>query len=189
MARSSEATQQRILAAAYDLFYKRGFSRVSVDEIAELAGLTKRSLYYHFESKDELLAAVLDRQQELSYAYIRQHEERYHGNPEEIISVLFSAFARWSAQPGWTGAGFTRIVMELADLPGHPARKAAHRHKMAYQRWIAEMLARAGVASASERAKEIQLLVEGANALILIHGDRSYADTAARAAKKLLEDR
>lgn len=189
MARSSEATQQRILAAAYDLFYKRGFSRVSVDEIAELAGLTKRSLYYHFESKDELLAAVLDRQQELSFAYIRQYEERYHGSPEEIVSVLFSAFARWSAQPGWTGAGFTRIVMELADLPGHPARKAAHRHKMAYERWIAEMLGRAGVASASERAKEIILLVEGTNALILIHGDRSYADIAARAAKKLLEDK
>jgi AcrR family transcriptional regulator len=189
MARSSEATQQRILAAAYQLFYKRGFSRVSVDEIAELAGITKRSLYYHFESKDELLAAVLERQQELSFTQIRQYEDRYRGSPEEIVSVLFAAFARWSAQAGWTGAGFTRIVMELADLPGHPARKAAHRHKLAAERWIAEILERAGVAAASERAKEIVLLIEGTNALILTHRDRSYADTAARAARRLLEDR
>lgn len=189
MARSSDATQRRILAAAYKLFYKRGFSRVSVDEIAKLAGITKRSLYYHFESKDELLTAVLDRQQELSFAQIRQYEDRYRGSPEEIVSILFSAFARWSAQAGWTGAGFTRIVMELADLPGHPARKAAHRHKMAVERWIAEILGRAEVASASERAKEIVLLIEGTNALILTHGDRSYADIAARAAQKLLEDR
>jgi AcrR family transcriptional regulator len=189
VARSSEATRLRILAAAYKLFYRRGFSRVSVEEIAERAGITKRSLYYHFESKDELLAAVLDRQQELSFAQIRQYEERYRGSPEEIVSALFSAFARWSAQAGWTGAGFTRIVMELADMPGHPARKAAHRHKMAVERWIAEILGQAGVASASERAKEIVLLVEGANALILTHGDRGYADTAARAARKLLEER
>jgi AcrR family transcriptional regulator len=189
MVRSSDATQQRILAGAYKLFYKRGFGRVSVDEIAKLAGITKRSLYYHFASKDELLTAVLDRQQELSFAQIRQYEDRYRGSTEEIVSILFSAFARWSAQAGWAGAGFTRIVMELADLPGHPARKAAHRHKMAVERWIAEILGRAGVASASERAKEIVLLIEGTNALILTHGDRSYANTAARAAQKLLEDR
>jgi AcrR family transcriptional regulator len=189
MARSSEATRQRILVAAYRLFYKSGFSRVSVDEIAELAGITKRSLYYHFKSKDELLTAVLDQQQELSFAQIRQHEDRYRGNPEEIVSVLFSAFAKWSAQAGWAGVGFTRIVMELADLPGHPARKAAQRHKMAVERWIAEILRRAGATSASERAKEIVLLVEGTNALILTHGDRSYAATAARAARKLLENR
>ena len=57
MSRSSDATRRRILDAAYELFYRKGFSRVGVDEIAELAGITKRSLYYHFESKDELLVA------------------------------------------------------------------------------------------------------------------------------------
>src|SRR5436305_14657228 len=109
MPRSSEATRRRILDAAYRLFYERGFSRVSVDEIAELAGFTKRSLYYHFESKDELLAAVLDLQHDLAFAQIRQYEDRYRGTPDEIISVLFATFARWSTQPGWTGSGFTRV--------------------------------------------------------------------------------
>jgi AcrR family transcriptional regulator len=189
MPRSSEATRRRILDAAYELFYRKGFTRVGVDEIAELAAITKRSLYYHFKSKDELLAAVLDLQHDLSMAHIRKYEDRYRVDPDEIVSILFSELARWSEKPGWTGAGFTRVAMELADLPGHPARGAAHRHKAAREAWFAEILAKAGIVSPSEHARQIALLAEGAVALILIHGDRSYAETAANAAKELLRRR
>jgi AcrR family transcriptional regulator len=188
MPRSSEATRRRILDAAYELFYRKGFSRVGVDEIAELAGITKRSLYYHFESKDELLAAVLDRLNDLFPAHIRKYEERYCGDPEEIVSILFSELARWSKKPGWTGPGFTRVAMELADLPGHPARGAARLHKARHEAWFAEILTKAGVDSAPEHAREMQLLVEGACVLILIHRDQSYAETAARIAKQLLQN-
>ena len=171
-------------------FFIEGVSaEFSVDEIAALAGVTKRTLYYHFKSKDELLASVLDMHHELAMARIRRWEERYSGNAYEIIEVLFSELAKWSAKPGWTGAGFTRLVMELADLPGHPARAIAHRHKAAVEAWYTDLFAKAKVASPSERAREVALLVEGATALILIHGDRSYADAAARAAKQLIRKR
>jgi hypothetical protein len=53
--------------------------------------------------------------------------------------------------------------------------------------WYAGLLEAAEVVSPRERAREIALLAEGATALILIHGDRSYADTAARAAKRLIQ--
>ena len=54
MPRSSTDTRERILQAAYELFYAKGFARVGVDAVAEKAGLTKRTLYYHFKSKDDL---------------------------------------------------------------------------------------------------------------------------------------
>jgi AcrR family transcriptional regulator len=57
--RNSELTRRRILDEAYELFYRMGFGRVGVDEVAAFAHVTKRTLYYHFRSKDELLAAVL----------------------------------------------------------------------------------------------------------------------------------
>jgi AcrR family transcriptional regulator len=186
MPRPAERTRRRILDAAYELFYRKGFTRVGVDEIAASAGVTKRTLYYHFESKDALLASVLELLHELSFARIRKWESRYSGNATEVVGVLFSELARWSAKPGFTGAGFTRIVMELADLPGHPARRIASRHKAAVEAWYAELLTKAGVLLPSERAREVMLLVEGATALILIHGDRGYADAAARAALKLI---
>ncbi|QIG49003.1 TetR/AcrR family transcriptional regulator [Nordella sp. HKS 07] len=185
MPRSAERTRRQILDAAYELFYRKGFSRVGVDEVAAFAGLTKRTFYYHFTSKDELLGSVLALHSELSLARIRKYEDRYSGSADEIIDVLFSELARWSAKPGWAGAGFTRIVMELADLPGHPARAIAHRHKAAVEAWWASLLENAGISAPLERAREVVLLMEGATALILIHGDRTYAKAACQAAKKL----
>jgi len=186
MPRSAKVTRRRILDAAYELFYRKGFGRVGVDEIAAFAGVTKRTLYYHFNSKDELLASMLELHSELALARVRKYEDRYSGDVEEILDVLFSELAKWSAKPGWTGSGFTRLVMELADLPGHPARAIAHRHKSALEVWWAKLLERAGVSSPQERAREVVLLVEGATALILIHNDRTYADAACQAAKKLV---
>jgi AcrR family transcriptional regulator len=189
MPRHTGLTRRRILDSAYELFYRKGFSRVSVDEIAAFADITKRSLYYHFKSKDELLAAVFDLQHELAMIRIRKYEDRYCGEPEEILGVLFSELAKWTAKPGFAGAGFTRIVMELADLPGHPAHAAARRHKAAVEAWYAEILANAKVASPAVRAREVALLVEGAVTLILIHGNRGYAESAAQAAKQLVRQR
>ena len=134
------------------------------------------------------MASVLELQHELGLARIRKYENRYKGDPDEILAVLFSELAKWSAKSGWTGPGFTRMVMELADMPGHPARAVARRHKAEVERWYAEVLAKARVKSPLECSRQIALLTEGAAALILIHGDRSYADTAARAAKRLVRD-
>jgi AcrR family transcriptional regulator len=186
MPRSAESTRRKILDAAYELFYRKGFSRVGVDEVAAFAQITKRTLYYHFASKDDLLAAVLEFHSDLALARIRKYEDRYSGSPDEIVTLLFSELARWSAKPGWTGAGFTRLAMELADLPGHPARAIAKRHKTAMESWCADLLERAGVPAPKERAREIVLLLEGTVALIVIHGERRYAEAAAEAARRLL---
>ena len=50
--------KQTILTCAYRLFHRLGFNRVSMDEIATAAGVTKRTLYFHFRSKDDLMAAA-----------------------------------------------------------------------------------------------------------------------------------
>ena len=93
--------------------------------------------------------------------------------------------AQWASKPRWSGGGFTRVAVELADLRGHPARAIARRHKAAVETWLADALAAAGISSSPDRAREIMLLMEGAMALMLIHGDRSYATAAARAARTL----
>jgi AcrR family transcriptional regulator len=183
---SAERTRRQILDAAYESFYQRGFARSSVDEIAARARVTKRTLYNHFESKDSLLAAVLETQRELSPSRIQKYQERYSGNAERFVSILFEEFRKWSERPRWAGSGITRLALELADLPGHPARLVARRHKSEMQDWLAGMLQKAGTPRASAKARELQLLVEGAGVMMLISGDRSYANTAATLAKRLL---
>jgi AcrR family transcriptional regulator len=187
--RNSHQTRQRILDAAYAQFRRRGYTRVSMDEIAAATAVTKRTLYYHFKSKDALLAAVLETQHRLALAAFKTFGDSLSGSPEAIIETLFKDLAVWSDKPRWAGSGFTRLVIELADLPGHPARTIARRHKAMLEAHFAEVLAAAGVERPRETAREIWLLSEGAITLILVHRDRSYAAAAAEAAKKLIQYR
>ena len=187
MPRSSRPTRQRILDAAYALFRRKGFTRVSMDDIAGTAALTKRTLYYHFKSKDTLLAEVLEAQHVLALAAFRSFGDRLAGSPEAIIDTMFNDLAVWADTPRWAGSGFTRLVIELADLRGHPARVIARRHKAMLEAHFAKMLAEANVAAPRERAREIWLLSEGAISLMLVHGDRRYAAAAAQAAKRLIQ--
>jgi len=103
-----------------------------------------------------------------------------------MIDHLFADLARWSASRRFTATGFTRIVMELADLPGHPARKIASRQKAALESWLEREFERRKIRLPEIRAREIVLLLEGATALMLVHANRDYAAAAAEAAKRLL---
>ncbi len=187
MPRKSETTRKRIREAAYRLFRRQGYSRVSMDEIAAAAKLTKRTLYHHFESKDLLLADVLEAQHDLALQAFQTFGEALSGSPEAIVTSMFRQLEVWADKPRWAGSGFTRLVIELADLPGHPARKIARRHKAQLEECLADLLARSGVERANELARAVWLLSEGAISLILVHGDKGYSAAASKAASLLVE--
>src|SRR5215470_1399385 len=162
MPRSAAQTRKRVLDAAYRLFRRRGYSRVSMDDIASEACFTKRTLYQHFTSKDGLLADVLASQHELALESFKTFGEKLSGSPEAIVEELFRELSVWADEPGWAGSGFTRLVIELADLPGHPARTIARRHKAQLELLLGELLNKSGVQRAHELARAVWLLSEGA---------------------------
>jgi AcrR family transcriptional regulator len=187
MPRSTISTRDRILSAAYTRFYKEGFVRVSMDAIAEGTGVTKRTLYYHFESKDALAAAVLDHQHLYALAHIQAWSKASAETPADFLRALFQQLEVWASEPRWLGSGFTRLTMELADLPGHPVRRAAHQHKLAVESWLAGELKRLEARRPEHLARQIMLLIEGCLSLVLIHGDTTYVSAAAQAANQLAE--
>lgn len=187
MAKPVPATKQRIVDAAYELFYKGGFAGASMDAIADAAGVTKRTLYYHFDSKQSLVDAALAAQHELALSRIQRWAGHASGEPTALVERMFGGFATWSGKPGWRGSGFTRAAMEFAHSPGHPARRAARHHKAAVEAWLAEQFGQGGIRAPQEVARQILLLMEGCNALVLIHGDTNYAVAAAEAARSLIE--
>src|SRR5271165_3242757 len=125
MPRSRLATRSKIIEGAYELFYKQGFARVGMDAIAASAGVTKRTLYAHYDSKDALLTDALSHQSALALERIEKWARTLASDTDGAIERLFTELALWSVSRRWSGPGFTRVVMELADLPGHPARKIA----------------------------------------------------------------
>jgi AcrR family transcriptional regulator len=190
MRRQTVEVRNRIVDAAYGSFWQLGFRRSSVDSIAARAGLTKRTVYAYFRSKDDLLAAVLQRYDELAAQRLKHIGDRMPDDRIGLIDSYFAQLGGWAGTtPRWSGSGFTRLVVELADLPGHPARAIARRAKAKTETWLAERLANARVRNARERSREIILLTEGAMALTLIHGGRDYIDAAASAARQLVRKR
>lgn len=186
MRRSAEQTRGRVLEAAYKLFRRQGYNRVTMDNIAEAAKLTKRTLYHHFNSKDQLLADVLESQHHLALQAFRTFGDGLSGSAETIVQAMFQDLAAWADRPKWAGSGFTRLVIELADLPGHPARLIARRHKAKLEKCFGELLAQSGVGRPDELARAVWLLSEGAVSLILVHGDRGYSAAASEAAITLV---
>jgi AcrR family transcriptional regulator len=189
MRKKSELTRRRIVEAAYFLFYRKGFTRVSMDEIAARARVTKRTLYVYFRSKDDLLASTLLHYSELDRKRLQVIADRLPSEPDQMLDSFFGQLLDWASKPRWSGSGFTRLVVELADLPGHPARAIARRAKAVTEAWLAELLAKGRISRPSERAREVMLLMEGAMTLMLIHGDRRYGEVALRAAKRMIRSK
>ena len=184
--REGNTTRDRIVAAAAKLFYAEGIRAVGVDAVAEKAGVTKRTLYYHFRSKDDLVAAYLEGRDQPNLALFRQWFEETPGALPAKVEGIFRNLARAARHPKWKGCGFLRTSAELANLPGHPAIKIGAAHKKKFERWLCEIFAEAGIATPEELARQMLLLLDGSFAVVLLHRDASYMETAGAAAAKLV---
>lgn len=186
MARDSSETRRRLIAAADGLFYGQGIQAVGVDAVAEAAGVTKRTLYYHFSSKDDLIAAYLDAR-DLPTLGRYQDLIPDSGEPAPLqVRRIFEQLGRNAKDPRWRGCSFLRAAAEFANLPGHPARVVAARHKKRFEGWLNEILAADRFENATGLARQLMILFDGAVAQILIHRDPSYALSARDAASMLL---
>ncbi|MBK5962185.1 TetR family transcriptional regulator [Rhodoplanes elegans] len=186
MPRAPEPTRQKILAAATRLFYGAGIRAVSLDEIAERAGVTKKTLYYHFRSKDDLVGAYLETRDPQNLAAFRRWFDEAEGTIDAKVRAIFAGLAAAARHPKWRGCGFLRTSVEYADLPGHPAIKTGIAHKKRVEAWLAEVLSADGIASAGVLARQIMLLIDGAFAVVLLHRDPTWMETAGDAAVALI---
>lgn len=178
-------TRERILKAASHLFYLEGIRSVSVDAIAERAEVTKKTLYYHFTSKDELIAAYLTLRDQPNLATFNRWFTEAEGSLPERMEMFFIRMAEAASHPKWKGCGFLRTTAELANQPGHPARQVGAGHKKKVERWLEVVFHEADIAEAGNLARQISVLIDGAFSAMLVHRDVSYARTAGQAARML----
>lgn len=187
MATPANPTRERIISAASKLFYSEGIRAVSVDAVAEKAGLTKRTLYYHFRSKDDLVAAYLAARDQPNLALFKRWFDEAEGGLPAKVQAIFRQLARNASHPKWKGCGFLRTSAELANLPGHPAIRTGAAHKKKFEAWLCAVFAEAGIGGASRLARQILLLLDGSFAVVQLHRDPSYMETAGEAAFSLVE--
>lgn len=182
MPRDSFETRERILKYAFAVFYREGYERSGVDAIAKAAGVTKRTLYNHFPSKDDLIAEVMSAQVELAERNIQRWFRSKPKTTKDVIRTLFGELRKWSSSPEWRGSGFSRAAMELAWAPGHPVRQAAIAQKSILQNSLIKALSEAGDPNPEKLAATLVVLFEGAMVMRLIHGEQNWIDIAEDAA-------
>jgi AcrR family transcriptional regulator len=186
MPRTSETTRRAILAAATKLFYAEGIRAVSVDAVAEKAGVTKRTLYYHFRSKDDLIAAYLAARDQPNLLLFQRWFAETDGTVAEKVRAIFRNLARSARHPRWKGCGFLRTSAELANMPGHPAIRIGAAHKKKFEEWLRIEFEAAGANMPSALARQVLLLLDGCFAVVLLHRDPSYMEDAGEAALALV---
>jgi AcrR family transcriptional regulator len=187
MTSSAIPTRDRIVAAASKLFYSDGIRGVSVDAVAAKAGVTKRTLYYHFRSKDDLVAAYLAARDQPNLALFRQWFDTTEGGLAAKVEGIFRNLSRSARHQKWKGCGFLRTSAELANLPGHPAIKIGAAHKKKFEDWLRGTFEAEGIRNGLQLARQIVLLLDGSFAVVLLHRDPSYMETAGEAAFSLVE--
>ena len=178
--------KERIIDAANRLFYAEGIRAVSVDAIAEKAGLTKKTLYYHFKSKDDLIEAYLESRDQPNLALYQKWFKEAAGTIADKIEAVFLNVAKAARHPKWKGCGFLRTAAELANMPGHPAMKVGAHHKKKFEEWLSARFHEAGIESHEQLARHVVLLMDGAFSTVLVHRDPDYIEAAGAAAKSLV---
>ncbi|MEU0052385.1 TetR/AcrR family transcriptional regulator [Streptomyces sp. NPDC006309] len=162
MATSEKASpRDRLLDAAARLSYRDGVS-VGIEALCRAAGVSKRSMYQLFDSKDAMLAASLERGAPWYEARFT-HPDPESASPRERILYVFERLEQASLDAGYHGCPYLAVLVELKD-PEHPAGKVAREVK---ERLAAAFRAEAGRGGARDPellARQLLLVFDGASA-------------------------
>jgi AcrR family transcriptional regulator len=179
MERSAEkrAMEKRILDVVDRLFYGRGIRAIGVDTIADEVGISKRTLYNYYPSKDELITAYLARR-------LQPRGDSDEPAAQQILGE-FDRLERQFGATGFRGCAFVNAVAELKE-PKHAANKIALAFKEQRRMWFRELLSRLDVPDPDTLSLQLLLLVDGAIAGALVRGEPKVARAAREAARVLL---
>jgi AcrR family transcriptional regulator len=178
--------REHILASASALFYQHGIRATGIDAIIAQAGVTKKTFYYHFASKDDLVVAFVERRDATWRTSLPARVEQLADSPAGRVLALFDLFAERFQEADFRGCAFTNTIIETADR-GHPAHQAAAQHKQFVRDYLAGLLRAAGAAQADTLAYQLQLLIDGALITAVREGSPQAAIQAKHAAATLLQ--
>jgi AcrR family transcriptional regulator len=179
----ANSPRDRIIASAGKLFGRSGVRAVSLDDVAEAAGVTKKTIYYHFKSKDDLIAEWLTVASSRTFAAMAGLDE-----PEQAILTVFSMLGPAMASPVFRGCPFTATAQELND-PENQGVIAARAHKTKRRDWFRDQLAQLGHRDPVAGAAQLSLIWDGALSSAVLLRDGAAGEAAIVLVKAVLADR
>ena len=181
---TADETTERILSAAEDLYYRKGFAAVGMDELRSAAGVSLRRLYGLFPSKDDIIAAVLRRKHEEWEAALSAKVAAAGVGPKERLLAVYDYLQDWFCTDNFRGCAFINAFGELGGTnPGVAA--LVREHKQAFQQYMSGLARDLG--GSELLGAQLAILAEGAQSTAAISSDSAAAVQARAAAEVLIE--
>jgi len=180
----SEGPALRILDAADDLFYRRGYGATGINQIIEVAAVAKASFYHHFPSKLDLVVAYLEQRHDRWMAGWKRNLEGHRDSVNRVLSV-FDYLAEWLQANDYRGCAFLNTIPEFSDPDSKP-RQLVRSHKRVLREQLAQLCAQAGRPDVQD---EVFLLVEGAMIQAAVVTDLWPVNAARRVVESRFRDR
>ncbi|NVI27524.1 TetR/AcrR family transcriptional regulator [Burkholderia pseudomallei] len=184
--------RERLLGAAETLIYAGGIHATGVDAIVKRSGAARKSFYAHFESKEALVAAALERRDARWMAWFVEATKKRGKTPRARLVGMFDVLREWFEQADFHGCAFLNAAGEI-ERADDPIRVVVREHKARLLAFVREQLdAHAAQAGADRRfvarlARQWLVLIDGAIGVALVSGDASAARDARAAAELLLD--
>jgi AcrR family transcriptional regulator len=160
--------RERLLETAAGLSYQQGVG-IGIEALCRTAGVSKRSMYQLFDSKDELLAASLERGAAAYAASLLPAVDDDRAHRERILHVFEQVEAQAGA-PGFQGCRYLAVQIELKD-PDHPASRVACQVKEGLTEFFRAEAAAGGAHAPDVLARQLSLVFDGASARAGIGAD------------------
>ncbi|KOX13853.1 TetR/AcrR family transcriptional regulator [Nocardiopsis sp. NRRL B-16309] len=178
-----EDRRGRIVEAADRLYYSRGFSSVSMDELRDEAGVSLRRLYKLFPSKDDIIIATLRKRRRVWAEGIAEYVDAVR-SPRDKLLAVYDFLAGWFCEDDFRGCGFVNAFAELGAVNTDVA-DLVREHKAHFQRDLARLVEELG--AEPSLAAQLAILAEGAQTTAAVTGDPGAAGHARAAAATLID--
>lgn len=169
------------------LVYQHGIHATGIDAIVSASGVSRKTMYAHFGSKDVLVLAALRARHIRWMHWFRTQTHLSGAQPAERLLGMFSALESWFSAPGYHGCAFLNAAGEVADAAS-AIRMLSKEHKADLLAFIHDTTAQLPIPCDAQAALARQwlILVDGAIAVALVSGDTSAARDARAAGACLL---
>jgi AcrR family transcriptional regulator len=184
---AATTTREKLIQAGHEIFYREGFLLVGLDRLLSEVGCSKQTFYNHFESKDDLIVAVIDEHHRWWSSELRDRIQRAAGpDPRGQILAIFDVMEAIMHDPEYHGCIFINAAVEFPQ-PHHPAHQSARRAKADGLALLEDLAERAGASDPRALAQEIDVIIEGALVTRQVRPDCDVCAIARRAAETLME--
>jgi len=176
----------RIAALAAGHFHEHGITATGVDALSRAAGISKRTLYQRFGSKDGLIAAAYESLDLPVFQMFTQAVEAQTDDPRAQLEAFFAQLEPLIRSPGFRGCPFTNASAELAD-PLHPAHAVVRRHKERIRRWLLSRARAAGASNPEQLSRQLMLVFAGVQSQALLERSARPARDACDLVRALID--